>query len=143
MSALHSFRFASPTTRRRPTPSENGLIPGLASPASSSGRIAPSVTREWSERDINVWGFQVCSGSFRQQKLTLCVTMKQRWIFHSYRRLRCLSRTTSSSYQELEPFAACRGKHKYRGFAHGVVKPPEPQTPTDRVFSVKEPEFRC
>ncbi len=82
--ALHSFRFASPTTRRRPTPSENGLIPGLASPASSSGRIAPSVTREWSERDINVWGFQVCSGSFRQQKLTLCVTMKQRWIFHSY-----------------------------------------------------------
>lgn len=70
-------------------------------------------------------GFQVCLGSFRQQKLTLCVTMKQGWIFHSYRRLRCVSRTTSSSYQELEPFAACRkGKHKYRGFAHGVVKPP-------------------
>ncbi len=103
------------------------------------------VSNPWKAgRDINVWGFQVCSGSFREQKLTLCVTMKQGWIFHSYRRLRCLIRTTSSSYQELEPFAACRkGKHKYRGFAHGVVKPPEPQTPTDRVFSMREPEFRC
>jgi hypothetical protein len=79
-------------------------------------------------RDVNVWSFQGCTPKPAYTRVRVCIQMKQGFIFHWWKNLRCEERRASraaTGFVELEFATRCRGgKHKYRGQVDGYSYPP-------------------